>query len=433
MCDKTKQIQVVPKVVDPPYERGLQIIPDCSSTMSKSASRFVGGVYPKFIVSGKGCMVTGDDGKEYIDTIAALGPILLGHRYPAVNDAIKDQLDNSGIVFSLPHQLELEVAELLRELNPPIEMMRFCKNGTDANKAAVRLARAHSNRMGVAVARPGYHGCADWYSVGEPLNAGIPPELGKHLHSFPFNDLKALEELIKSQPDLGTVIIEQGLQEPLPGFYDGVRTICDENRMVFILDEVVTGFRWGNGGARKHYWIDPDIVCYGKGISNGMALAVVAGRRKIISRLAKDVFFSTTFGGETLSLAAAKAVMTLLKTEPVAKHIWDMGTLWMDGFNAMIKEDGGFPDLVQLHGHPPRSVLKFNDELLRAIFMQEACLRGVLFGVPIFPMYTWTSQTVDAMIKASHSALEVVAEASVSRKPEAYLKGDMPMGIAIRR
>ena len=137
MCDGTQQVELQPKPREPLYDRSIALIPDGSQTASKSANRFVQGVYPKFAVSAKGCRVTCDDNKEYIDTVGALGPILLGYRYDRVDDAVCRQIKESGMIFSIPHALETEVAELIQELNPPVEMIRFFKNGSDANNAAI--------------------------------------------------------------------------------------------------------------------------------------------------------------------------------------------------------------------------------------------------------------------------------------------------------
>ncbi len=439
MCDNVQQLEIQPKVKEPLYDRSISIIPDGSQTASKSANRFVQGVYPKFAVSAKGCRFVGDDGKEYIDTVGALGPILLGYRYDRVDDAVCRQIKESGMIFSIPHALETEVAELIRELNPPIEMMRFFKNGSDANNAAIKLARAYTGKMGIAVCKPSYFGNGDWFQAGEFANEGIPTELQDHLYYWKFNDVESLNRVVDGYDDMAAVIIEQGLEEPEPGFYDQVRILCDNNKMLLILDEVVTGFRWGTGGARKHYWIDPDIITYGKAISNGLPLSVVAGKRKYLKMLTEKVFYSTTFGGDTVALAAAREVLTILKSEPVIPHIWGMGKMWMDGFKEQAK-DRGLEETALVVGHPPRSVVKFKnkdgewDDGMRAVFMQECLKNGVFIGVPIFPSYSWQAEDVGAILKATGKALDVIKEmVREGRSAEYFLEGEMPKVLGIRR
>ena len=443
MCDGTQQVELQPKPREPLYDRSIALIPDGSQTASKSANRFVQGVYPKFAVSAKGCRVTCDDNKEYIDTVGALGPILLGYRYDRVDDAVCRQIKESGMIFSIPHALETEVAELIREMNPPVEMVRFFKNGSDANNAAIKLARAYTGRMAIAVCKPGYFGNGDWFQAGEQLNGGIPDELKDYLYPFDFNDPDSLRGYMYGDAafshDIAAVIIEQGLEEPKSGFYDEIRQICDEHKILLILDEVVTGFRWGTGGARKHYGIDPDIIAFGKAVAGGMPLSVVAGKRKYIKRLAEDVFYSTTFGGDCAALAAARETLTILKTEPVIPHIWEMGKLWMDGFNEQVKARG-LEDTAFVLGHPPRSVVKFKgnngqyDDAIRAVFMQECLKSGVFFGIPIFPSYSWTKEDVATILKATDHALDVVKTiVQGGYDPRGLLEGEMPKVLGLRR
>jgi len=293
------------------YERSLKSIPLASQTFSKSALNYPLGASPLFFEKGEGAYVWDYDGNKYIDYVLGLMPMILGYKDPEVDLAIKNQL-NKGIIFSLPTDLEIELSELLIRLIPSAEMVRFGKNGSDATSAAIRLARAFTNRNRVAIC--GYHGWHDWYIGSTIRNLGVPKSVSDLTSKFNFNDSESLESLLKSDPSgFAAVIMEPtGAFEPRKDFLKEVRELCDKYGVVLVFDEIVTGFRVNMGGAQKKYNVIPDLSTFGKAMANGMPISAIVGSRKIM-KLMDDIFFSSTFGGEALSLAASIATLNKLE------------------------------------------------------------------------------------------------------------------------
>jgi len=294
------------------YERSLKSIPLASQTFSKSALNYPLGASPLFFEKGHGAYVWDYDGNKYIDYVLGLFPIILGYCDPDVDEAIRCQIDN-GIIFSMPSDLEVQLAEKLIKLIPCAEMVRFGKNGSDATSAAIRLARAYTGRDKIAVC--GYHGWHDWYIGTTTRSLGVPKSVKDLSSKFIFNDLDSLESLLKSDTtSFAAVILEPtGAYEPKNNFLEGVRDLCDRYGVVLIFDEIVTGFRVDMGGAQKKYGVTPDLSSFGKAMANGMPISAIVGKNEIM-KLMNDIFFSGTFGGETLSLAAALATINKLES-----------------------------------------------------------------------------------------------------------------------
>jgi glutamate-1-semialdehyde 2,1-aminomutase len=295
------------------YERALKTIPLASQTFSKAAQQYVGGVSPLFVDRGDGCRVWDVDGNEYIDFVLGLLPVVLGYRDVEVDDAIRAQLDK-GISFSLATELETELAERLVRLIPCAEKVRFGKNGSDATLAATRLARAHTGRDKIAMC--GYHGWHDWSIGTTTRNLGIPKAVQDLTVTFPFNSLDALDVLFKAQSgQIAAVIMEPAsIVDPEPGYLAAVKELANKNGALLIFDEIVTGFRAGMGGAQSRYGVTPDLASFGKALGNGMPISAVVGRADVMD-LMEEIFFSATFGGEALSLAAAIATLDKLENQ----------------------------------------------------------------------------------------------------------------------
>jgi glutamate-1-semialdehyde aminotransferase len=413
------------------WERALAVIPAGTQTLSKAPSQFVDGVSPKFLARGKGSHVWDVDGNEYIDYPMALGPILLGYDFPAVSEAVVRQV-HEGTTFTLMHPLEVEVAEALVETIPCAERVRFAKNGADATGGAIRAARALTGREHVIAT--GYHGYHDWYIASTELNKGVPGLHRELIHPVAFGDLAALEAELE-RFDCAAVIMELPATEPPDGYLQGVVDTAHRHGALVVLDEIVTGFRYALGGAQQMYGFAPDLACFGKGMANGYPLAAVVGSDEAMGAF-DEIFFSMTYSGETLSLAAAKATLEVLRTEPVLEHIWAIGRSLRDGIAGLASQA---PFEVQLVGNPPRSAITFAAEpgaaphdLLRAIFLQETHKRGVLFGVPIFPTYSHTDADVRTTLDAMAAAFERMAAAHAAGDYEAHLEG-RPPGAVFRR
>jgi len=362
-------------------ERALQTIPLGSQTFSKSKTQYPVGVSPFFIQRGKGSHVWDVDGNEYVDFINSLAAITLGYCDPDVDAAVRAQLEE-GVIFSLPHPIEMEVAEQIVKLVPCAEKVRFGKNGSDATAGAIRIARAFTNRDHVAVC--GYHGWQDWYIGTTPRNAGVPQATRGLSHSWAYNDIDSLAQLFQEYPNqIAAVILEpMNIAEPLPGFLESVKELVHKHGALLIFDETVTGFRYAIGGAQQHFGVTPDLATFGKGLANGYPLSAVAGRADIM-QLMEEVFFSFTFGGETLSLAAAFASMQKLERLPVIDTLYTQGRKIIDGLQARIVAAGG-EDFLSVAGNPTWSFLMVKDSegssqyQIKTLFMQEMLARGIL-------------------------------------------------------
>lgn len=365
-------------------ERALKVIPLGSQTFSKSLTQYPYGVSPYFIARGEGSRVWDVDGNEYIDFINSLASVTLGYNDPDVTAAVRAQL-NDGVIFSLPHQLETEVAERIVAMVPCAEMVRFGKNGSDATAGAIRVARAHTGRDRVAVC--GYHGWQDWYIGSTARHRGVPQATRDLTHSFSYNDTASLEKLLLAHSgEFAAVILEpMNVAEPQQDFLDEVARLTRQHGALLVFDETITGFRYAEGGAQEYFGITPDLATFGKGLANGYPVSAVAGRREFMKQM-EEIFFSFTFGGETLSLAASAATLDKLRCESVCARLVVQGTKLLDGLRERIAEHG-VDDFASTAGHPSWSFLLLKDMPqasqweLKTLLLQEFFARGILsFG-----------------------------------------------------
>ena len=309
---------------------------------------------PGFLSRGRGGHVWDVDGTEWVDFPMALGAVLLGHAEPAVEQAIARQL-RDGVSFTLMHPLEVEVAERIAALCPGVEAVRFAKTGSDATAAAVRVARSLTGRSRVLVC--GYHGWHDWYAASTTRTRGVPDALRGLATGFPFNDLGRLAALLDAG-DVAAVVLEPtGEVLPEPGFLAGVVELCRRAGAVSVFDEMVSGFRVAPGGVREKYGAVPDLSCYGKALGNGMPIAAVAGSAAVMGEFER-VLVSGTSAGETLSLAAARAVLDAVAGGEVQARTEMLGTALLAGFRASIHRHG-VGGQVRAGGEPTRPVLAF--------------------------------------------------------------------------
>jgi glutamate-1-semialdehyde 2,1-aminomutase len=392
--------------------RAQKVIPLASQTFSKSRTQFPVGVSPLFLERGDGCRVWDVDGNEYIDYISSLCAITLGYQDPDVTNAVRAQLD-SGVILSLPHRLETEVAELICDMVPCAEMVRFGKNGSDATSGAVRLARAYTGRDHVAVC--GYHGWQDWYIGSTARNRGVPEVTRELTHGFVFNDLRSLEELFAAKPGMIAAVIMEvmNVEWPVEGFLQGVRDICTREGAVLVFDETITGFRYANGGAQEYFGVTPDLATFGKGLANGYPLSAIAGRRDLMM-LMEEIFFSFTFGGEMLSLAAAKATMQKLLRQPVVKTITDLGNQLIAGVESIINKNQ-LSKFFQIKGHPSWSFLIINEVeradpfAVKTLLMQEFHQRGILSYGSHNINFAHQKTDIDALLAVYGDLLPMIA------------------------
>jgi glutamate-1-semialdehyde 2,1-aminomutase len=290
--------------------------------------------------------------------------------------------------------------------------------------AAVRLARAYTKRSRVLCC--GYHGWHDWYIAVTDRSAGVPTEVAALTHTFDYNNLDSLADAIDD--DVACVILEPTVFEPpKPGFLSGVRELCDRHGVLLVFDEMWTGFRIALGGAQAHFGVRADLVCFSKAIANGMPLSVLAGRADVMRLCERDVFFFTTFGGEALSLAAAKATMTELRDRNALVKMGARGRKLRDGYRRIA--DGLGMTYTSVIGFDQRQLISFeasagNPLLLRSLLQQEMIRRGVLWNGFHNICFALDDDDVDGVLAAYGEALTVVHEAVTRGNVLAELEGE---------
>ncbi len=402
------------------------LIPALSQTFSKAPRYLVRGVYPVYLQKGEGSHVWDVDGNEYIDYILGLGPVTLGYNYARINQAIVEQLKD-GISFSLPHPLEIELAELLTAVIPCAQMVRFSKTGSEVTSAAVRAARAFTGREKLAYC--GYHGWHEWYSVTTSRNKGIPSVMKNLIFSFEANNIESLERVFKQNPDqIAAVIMEPiVLEAPAKGFLDKVRDMAHKNGALLIFDEIVSGFRVALGGAQEYCGVVPDLSTCGKGMANGMPISAVVGRKDVM-KVFEEVFFSTTFGGEALSLAASVATIQEMKEKRAIEHIWETGRKLTSGFNGLAADIGLDAGITGLPCHFKFAIRDVNggeSREVKSLFMQEMVKRGILLHSGAVNLcFAHSDEDVNKTLDACEESLKIVKTALVEYKVKETLEGE---------
>jgi glutamate-1-semialdehyde aminotransferase len=394
--------------------RAERVIPLGSQTFSKSRVVYPANAAPLFLTHGKGSHVWDVDGNEYVDFVNGLLPVVLGYDDADVTAAVIEQL-KSGVSFSLATPLEVEVAELLCEIIPCAEMVRFGKNGSDATSGAVRIARAHTGRDRIAVC--GYHGWQDWYIGATTRNKGIPRAVGELTHKFPYNDLDALHKLLATHPgEFAAVMMEaMNVEEPKAGYLEGVRELAHKHGALFILDEIITGFRFHLGGAQTLFGVTPDLAAFGKSMGNGFPIAAVVGKAEYMHQM-EEIFFSSTFGGEAVSLAASRATIHKMQREPVHATMDRLGQQIMDATRANIAR-AGLTDAVGIAGKPSWSLMQFHDTPrataweIKSLYLQELLARGILSAGSHNLCYAHSAADLAQLDAAQRDAFGLVREA----------------------
>jgi glutamate-1-semialdehyde aminotransferase len=416
--------------------RAEGLIPAGSQTFSKGPTQFVRGFAPRYVQRAEGVEVWDVDGNRYIDWPMGLGAVVLGHAHPAVTAAVERQLAD-GIAYSLPHRLEVEVSELVRDLCPCAEMVRFGKTGSDAVSAAVRIARAATGREHVL--HCGYHGWHDWHIADTTRDRGVPRADHELIGSFGYNDLTSLDAALAERDGLVAAVVMEpvGLDMPADGFLQGVIDRAHAAGAVVVFDEIITGFRLKPGGAQELFGVTPDLACYGKALGNGMPISAIAGKADLMMEC-EEIFFSLTHGGEALSLAAAKTVLEILRDGSVQDRFWQIGALLRDEQNRILG-DAGLDDIVEVRGLGPRHAFLFSGSpsdpdglLVKSLLQQEMLRRGVLFAGSQFVAEAHTETDVADTLAAFREAIGVVREARDAGDVAVRLEG-APVEAVFRR
>lgn len=414
------------------FHKAKRLIPSCTQTFSKGWTQYPFGVSPIFLKRADGCFVWDADGNRFVDWPMALGPVILGHNYPAVNEAVKNQIDQ-GVAFSLPHIKEIELAEKLCDVIPCAEMVRFGKNGSDATSGAVRAARAYMGKDMVACC--GYHGWQDWYIGTTARKLGVPKAVQEQTVAFRYNDPASLEELFALYPQkIACVILEPvGLVPPRDDFLQKVNQIAHRNGALVIYDECWTGFRWALGGAQEYYGVTPDLACFGKALGNGFPISAIAGSRDIM-KIFDKIFYSFTFAGDMVGITAGLAVLNELDATDVIATIWHRGEMLIDGLRQLVS-NAGLERRIRIKGYPPKSAVFFEDEngnedlVLKSVVQQEMIKCGFLYAGYHVVSYSHTEAEINATLEAYDRTLSVVQKNKDPEGLKTVLKGQVVMPV----
>jgi glutamate-1-semialdehyde 2,1-aminomutase len=312
---------------------------------------------PRFITGAHGSRIYDEDGREYIDYVCSWGPMILGHDHPVIREAVEKAVKD-GLSFGAPTRREVEIAQLMVELVPHIEMVRMVNSGTEAVMSAIRLARGATGRDKIIKFEGCYHGHSDCLLVnagssalagGHPSSAGVPADTVKDTLTAQYNQLDTVQALLDQYPDqVAAVIVEpvaanMGVVGPAPGFLQGLRTLCDRSGALLIFDEVITGFRLALGGAQAYFGVRADIVTFGKIIGGGMPVGAYAASRALMELVAPcgPVYQAGTLSGNPVAMAAGLAQLTYLRDHPqVYDHIAAMGETLAQGLRRAVEETG---------------------------------------------------------------------------------------------
>lgn len=405
--------------------REVKVSPLAAQTFSKSYRYFCQGLAPSYMDHGEGCYIYDVDGNKFIDYMCALGPITVGYNEPSVNEAVIKQV-NKFASGSLQSELEVELAEKLCEIVPCAEMVRFVKNGGDATTAAVRLARAYTGREIVLMS--GYHGMHDWSIGASDNHKGVPEAVRKLTVNFTYNDLDDLENKLK-QHEVAAVILEPVQSNgPKEGYLQGVKELAHKYGALLIFDEVVSGFRYALGGGSEMFGVIPDLAAFGKGMANGYPISAVAGRKDILQQIEQGVFVSTTFGGDSISMAAALATIKILEQPGFYEHITKIGTMQRDGIEKLIHKYG-LEDVLAVSGLPAHAGVSFEGHGslsyldVQSVYSQTMVENGIL----VFAIYnlnkSHTEKEAEAYLMATDKAFALIKEAVEKDSVDNILKG----------
>ncbi|MBA4416972.1 MAG: cytidylyltransferase [Syntrophus sp. (in: bacteria)] len=417
-------------------EHAKKRIPGLSQLLSKRPDMFSYGVWPGYCSQAKGVEVWDLDGNRYIDmSIGGIGANVLGYADPDVDAAVKTAIDK-GVSSSLNCPEEVELADLLCELHPWAEKVRFARTGGESMAIAVRIARAYTGRDKIAFC--GYHGWHDWYlsanlgtknALGEHLISGLNPEgvpkglIGTAL-PFRYNHIEELKEIVnKNKNEIAAIVMEPIRSDsPLPGFFEEVRSIADEFRAVLIIDEISAGFRMNSGGAHLILGIDPDIAVFSKALGNGYPIGAIIGKSEVMEAAQKS-FISSTNWTERIGPTAGIAMIHKHRQFDVGSHLMKIGTMVQEGWK-MLSEKHGLS--IHIGGIPPLSHFTFEHEngfILKALFIQYMLEKGFLASTLFYSMYAHQEEHVEQYLKAADQAFGMIKDSMEAGHPENDLLG----------
>jgi glutamate-1-semialdehyde 2,1-aminomutase len=400
-----------------------RLVPGGAHTYAKGDDQYP-LLSPGFIARGVGSHVWDVDGNEYIEYGMGLRAVGLGHAYPAVIAAATRELAN-GCNFTRPASIEVDCAEKLLSIVPGAEMVKFCKDGSAATSAAVKIARAYTERDLIAICgdHP-FFSTYDWFMGTTPINAGIPEAIKRLTQKFRYNDIASISSLFAQYPgQIACVMLEPArTEDPSTGYLDELKRLCQKEGALLIFDEMITGFRWHNGGGQAFYNVVPDLSCFGKAMANGFSVSALVGKREYM-RLGSLVhtdrprvfLLSTTHGAETHSLAAAVATMNVYQTEPVIETLYQRGEQLRQGLRDAIGRHG-VERFIKIFGKPCclfYSTLDLDgkpSQAFRTLLLQELIRLGIL-APSLVVSYSHSTEDITRTIEAFDQAFSVYRQA----------------------
>lgn len=426
---------------------GVQCFQNSKALQAKSHATIPGGAHtyakgddqypenaPGFIARGKGCHVWDVDGNEFVEYGMGLRAVALGHAYEPVIEAAYRQMQ-LGANFTRPAQIEMECAEELLSLVSGAEMVKFAKDGSTVTGAAVKLSRAYTGRDMVAICSDHpFFSSEDWFIGSTPISGGIPQVIQDLTVKFRYNDIESVKALFEKYPGRIACVILEPVKgdDPTNNFLHRLKEVCHQNGALFVLDEMITGFRLHNGGGQTYYDVVPDLSTFGKAIGNGFAISALLGKREIMNlggifHDKERVFLlSTTHGAETHAMAAAIATMKVYKREGVIEFLDQQGQRLRAGINEAIG-DQNLEGYFEVVGKPCNLVYATRDQEknpsqpFRTLFLQEMIKRGFIMP-SLVVSYSHTNEDIDRTVDAVADALKVYKKA-LEHGVEHYLVG----------
>lgn len=399
------------------YEEAKRFIPG-GVTGIRRPINFIPGEYPIFLKSGKGGRITDVDGNEYVDLLCSYGPIIIGHREKAIDDAVVRQMKD-GFCFNLPQIYQNELCKMFSELIPCAEQTILVRTGSDATTGAIRIARGYTGKT--KIIRSGYHGWHDWCVE---VKGGILPKSYEDTIEIHYNDIEALERVFAQYPDDIAAVIVTGIGHPLnepvveptPEFFKRIRELTQKHGSVMILDEIRTGFRVSLGGAQKKYGVTPDLATFGKAMANGYCISAISGKQEVMSVVTEGkVFISSTFFHNSLEMVASIETIKFLKKNKVIENIWKKGSRLLSELKKLTEN---YSDIIMLSGIPPMPFFTFpRDEAgkykERRIKFYTECIRAGVFMQPYhhsYICYRHTDKDLNQVLNAVSDALKIIRE-----------------------
>lgn len=406
--------------------------------------RFWGDGITPYLKKAKGSRIWDMDGNEYIDYRLAFGPIILGHSYDAVDEAVAAEI-KKGVLAAMTTELEVEVAEMIVDMCPAVEMVRMACSGTEATSHAIRVARAFTGRDLLVKFEGNYHGFLDYtlfstyapveaygnqrHPIPIPASSGIPRALHQQIITLPFNDFEGLERVMQAHGNQVAAVITEPIQGncgailPKPGFLELIRQKTTEYGALFILDEVKTGFRLANGGAQEVFNVVPDLATYAKAMGNGYPVACFGGSRDVMRHIGHGVSHGGTYTNNKPGIAAAKATLSILRNQPIIETINRRGTRLIEGLKQIFQENNvpvvfnGLPSMFSFAIAPEpvadqRQWAKTTNRELYLSFAEAALEMGVMCDFdarePWFLSYSHTDKDIDRTLEVYSQAVKSI-------------------------